>query len=173
MQSLSTHDQRMLSYDYRWSQFKSGASRRNISVDIDKRQYTQLICSPCHYCARAPAAAFRIGIDRIDSSKAYTSSNCVSCCKSCNFMKNTMRYDDFISQALLVAQVHSSGSMKHCTEQRQRSSPRHLHGHLLPQNLHTPQVHVHHHYHVHHCEYHETTCEKNMPTEAAATGVFL
>ena len=105
MQSLSTHDQRMLSYDYRWSQFKSGASRRNISVDIDKRQYTQLICSPCHYCARTPAAAFRIGIDRIDSSKAYTSSNCVSCCKSCNFMKNTMRYDDFLSQALLVAQV--------------------------------------------------------------------
>ena len=99
MQSLSTHDQRMLSYDYRWSQFKTGASRRNISVDIDKRQYTQLICSPCHYCARTPAAAFRIGIDRIDSSKAYTSSNCVSCCKSCNFMKNTMRYDDFISQA--------------------------------------------------------------------------
>ena len=92
MQSLSTHDQRMLSYDYRWSQFKTGASRRNISVDIDKRQYTQLICSPCHYCARTPAAAFRIGIDRIDSSKAYTSSNCVSCCKSCNFMKNTMRY---------------------------------------------------------------------------------
>ena len=64
MQSLSTQDQRMLSCDYRWSQFKSGASRRNISVDIDKRQYTQLICSPCHYCARAPAAAFRIGIDR-------------------------------------------------------------------------------------------------------------
>ena len=140
MQSLSTHDQRMLSCDYRWSQFKSGASRRNISVDIDKRQYTQLICSPCHYCARAPAAAFRIGIDRIDSSKAYTSSNCVSCCKSCNFMKNTMRYDDFLSQALLVAQVHSAGSMRHCTEQRQHSSPRHLHGYLLPPYLHTPQV---------------------------------
>ena len=101
MQSLSTQDQRMLSCDYRWSQFKSGASRRNISVDIDKRQYTQLICSPCHYCARAPAAAFRIGIDRIDSSKAYTSSNCVSCCNSCNFMKNTMSYDDYLSQALL------------------------------------------------------------------------
>ena len=115
----------------------------------------------------------RIGIDRIDSSKAYTSSNCVSCCKSCNFMKNTMRYDDFISQALLVAQVHSAGSMRHCTEQRQHSSPRHLHGYLLPPYLHTPQVHVHHHYHVHHCEHDETTCEKNMPTEAAATGVFL
>jgi hypothetical protein len=26
---------------------------------------------------------------------------------------------------------------------------------------------------VAHCEHDETTCEKSMPTEAAATGVFL
>jgi hypothetical protein len=35
------------------------------------------------------------GIDRLDSSLGYTEQNTVSCCKNCNFAKNTMSQNDF------------------------------------------------------------------------------
>lgn len=36
------------------------------------------------------------GLDRIDSSKGYTSENTVTCCKYCNTAKNTMSVDEFM-----------------------------------------------------------------------------
>ena len=103
MAPLKRHDRRMLSVDYRWSQFKSGALRREIPVSIDQHHYAQLIVSPCHYCWGAPTQASRIGIDRMDSKKGYSLENCVPCCPVCNFMKNTMKYADFLSHVQLIA----------------------------------------------------------------------
>ena len=37
------------------------------------------------------------GIDRVDSSKGYTSDNTVSCCKYCNTAKSTMSKEEFLA----------------------------------------------------------------------------
>ena len=36
------------------------------------------------------------GLDRIDSSKGYSSENTVPCCKYCNTAKNTMSVNEFM-----------------------------------------------------------------------------
>lgn len=36
------------------------------------------------------------GIDRIDSSKDYSSDNCVPCCSRCNIMKLNIPYSEFL-----------------------------------------------------------------------------
>ena len=138
---LSAHDRRMLSTDYRWTQFKSGALRRKIDVLFTKGHYTQLISSPCHYCRRAPTPTFRIGIDRIDSGKAYSPENCVPCCPVCNFMKSSMSYGDFMSQVRLIAERgHAARHQAQPPYLQPMSQP----WHLPPQQA--QQVNIHYNY---------------------------
>lgn len=124
--TLTTHDRRMLSADYRWSQFVSGAMRREIGVHITKDLHAQIVSCPCHYCMHPPTPTHRTGVDRVDSSGAYTPSNCVPCCCICNFMKGTMTYDAFIAQILGIAAVL-------------RSAQAACHGHA-------GAIHIYHHY---------------------------
>ena len=165
MAPLKRHDRRMLSVDYRWSQFKSGALRREIPVSIDQHHYAQLIVSPCHYCWGEPTQASRIGIDRMDSKKGYSLENCVPCCPVCNFMKNTMKYADFLSHVQLIAgHVYkpSGSTVYHAQQgppphqprwrpaqpQTQTPSPwQQAPPLLLPQQaqMQPPEVHIHYH----------------------------
>ncbi len=77
-------------------------------TDIDFDYFKKLSESPCNYCGliNSNISTDRIdskniiyfnGIDRIDSSKEYTISNSVPCCKYCNTAKNTMNVEEFIS----------------------------------------------------------------------------
>ena len=63
----------------------------------DTQIYNYMICA-CHYCG-IPSGwpDTRNGIDRIDSSKDYSSDNCVSCCKICNRAKNDMSVNEFMT----------------------------------------------------------------------------
>ena len=42
------------------------------------------------------------GIDRINSQKSYTISNCVSCCKTCNVMKLNFSVEDFLEKCITI-----------------------------------------------------------------------
>jgi len=87
---------------------------RGHEFDLTKEQVRQLVLQPCHYCGEPPAQKQKIGqygynggflyngIDRIDSSQGYVLGNVVSCCKRCNWAKNSMSVDEFKSWVLQV-----------------------------------------------------------------------
>ena len=78
------------------------ANDRNISFDLTKEQFNQLVLMPCFYCSSYNELEV-IGIDRINSNKNYSLDNCVACCKTCNFMKGTLSKNAFILQAHKIA----------------------------------------------------------------------
>ena len=81
-------------------QYQQGAERRSISWELTEEQFRELTASPCYYTGREPSNVFTSsnaharrrkhglppnpgntylynGVDRLDSSKGYTSDNCV------------------------------------------------------------------------------------------------
>lgn len=56
-----------------------------------------LLKSQCHYCGKKyEVGGYLLGIDRIDSKLGYTEDNCISCCRTCNFMKRTHSVERFL-----------------------------------------------------------------------------
>lgn len=53
--------------------------------------------SNCFYCNISSESTLN-GIDRMDSNKGYKLSNCVSCCKTCNFIKGSLDPMTFINR---------------------------------------------------------------------------
>jgi len=93
----------------RYSEYKYNARKRNINFNLTIEQFRDLIDKKCHYCGgysldRNPKSRGN-GIDRKDSGKEYCVDNCVSCCATCNFVKNSMQYKDFI---LYIRQLYET-----------------------------------------------------------------
>lgn len=63
----------------------------------------ELLNQSCHYCGFINLEETCNGIDRMDNSKCYIPSNCVACCKDCNYAKHTLDYDQFISLCKRIA----------------------------------------------------------------------
>jgi len=89
--------------------YKKQASKRNLSFDLIVDDFVKLITSVCDYCGAEPSKQMRsvelrkkkilkLGIDRIDSNVGYTSSNCVSCCSSCNYAKGNKDVVEFLQE---------------------------------------------------------------------------
>ena len=57
----------------------------------------ELFVQPCHYCGFLDLDETCNGIDRMDNSKPYIPSNCLSCCKKCNYAKRVLDYYEFIN----------------------------------------------------------------------------
>ena len=84
------------------------AKKRSKSFELTKDEWYALSQSPCHYCGikdsnkmhdkkRPNSEIFTYnGIDRVDSSLGYTTSNCVPCCRDCNMAKKTSHVEDFL-----------------------------------------------------------------------------
>lgn len=74
-----------------------GSAARREAEPVDKTNHLSdeesisLWGGACHLCGRTPA----FGIDRIDSSIGYESSNVRPCCTSCNMMKKDLELDAF------------------------------------------------------------------------------
>lgn len=103
--------------------YKKAAKQRNLFFNLTKEESMILFKNNCHYCNSEPKnisipsyiknSAEDIekykfiysGIDRIDSSKGYEISNCVSCCIKCNRAKSAMSYEEFKS---LVKNIHNN-----------------------------------------------------------------
>ncbi len=72
-----------------------------------------MVFDKCYYCGDEPKTLFRKwranegcksnGIDRKDNTLGYIQSNCVTCCKQCNYKKNTQHINDFVEWVLKVA----------------------------------------------------------------------
>ena len=78
-----------------------GAAQRDIAWQLTDAQFEELVKKNCFYCGMTPKknghylGSFN-GIDRIDSNRDYTLDNCVPCCKTCNYAKQSLHRDDFI-----------------------------------------------------------------------------
>ena len=90
----------------RYSEYKRCAEKRNILFNLSKFKFIKLISNTCYYCGVADITHYNTygagGIDRIDSNKNYDIDNCVSCCGTCNLMKNIYNKDDFLIKCLQI-----------------------------------------------------------------------
>ena len=81
---------------------KASASKRGYAFDLSLSEVSTLSQQYCTYCGKEPSQLlsnfpnFKYnGIDRVDNTLGYTEDNCVTCCKICNSMKNTLTFDEF------------------------------------------------------------------------------
>lgn len=92
--------------------YKSSARNKHHEFCLTKEQFRELTSSKCYYCGAEPsltrlqhwgreAYTFN-GIDRLDNNHGYTVENCVSCCKTCNFMKSNKNVDSFLSLVTII-----------------------------------------------------------------------
>lgn len=95
-----------------FAQYRKGAAQRGIEFHLTAAEFKQIIDKTCHYCGVGPTLKSfgetrmnqrningnftYTGIDRKDSDQGYHFENCVTCCKTCNFAKNDMSYNEFI-----------------------------------------------------------------------------
>lgn len=96
---------------------KRGAKIRNYSWELSFEQFLNLLQQNCAYCGKEPqinkgeevyfvdGVFKRNGIDRVDNSKGYTTSNTVPCCSICNKMKLTMSKEEFY-EAIKACYTH-------------------------------------------------------------------
>lgn len=99
------------------SGYQRNAKIRNLSFELNKKQFRRLTQEPCFYCNNEPFGIIEIkkqngifvynGVDRINNSIGYIKKNCVACCKTCNWMKNTMSYEEFIIHIKKIYTVSS------------------------------------------------------------------
>ena len=97
MKSNRKYDQQP---EHRISKYKREAIRRKKEYALDDEFAKTLFLSPCFYCG-----TFEIinGIDRRDNDVGYITTNCVSCCDSCNYGKGKKSEQDFIDMCFRVA----------------------------------------------------------------------
>ena len=58
---------------------------------ISEKKFNLIALNDCHYCGKKGPN----GTDRVDNSKGYMKTNCVPCCKHCNYVKGDLSITDF------------------------------------------------------------------------------
>lgn len=74
-------------------------------VEIDRQEYSWLMSQNCFYCGDTVANKIGARLDRLDSSKAYTFDNVVTCCRECNVAKTNRSLERFTQW---IDAVHSN-----------------------------------------------------------------
>lgn len=105
---------------------KRAAATRGIEWHLTDEEAKTMLTSPCIYCKHLDLSVRVNGIDRLDSSKPYTTENCRSCCKDCNYMKGTYDPTTFIKRAKQIAMCEEKfPEVPTCQEHKQvnRTTP--------------------------------------------------
>lgn len=84
--------------------YKKAAQARKHEFDLSIEQFCTLIDKNCHYCNLPPEGKYKSGnrflvysgIDRIESTKGYEITNCVPCCKICNYSKRILSLNEWM-----------------------------------------------------------------------------
>lgn len=89
-----------------FSQYKRHAIRRNYSFNITLNRFSEIIEQNCYYCGIEPYQKMQSyktdegfkynGIDRVNNNEGYEENNIVTCCGTCNRMKSSLSFEDFI-----------------------------------------------------------------------------
>lgn len=91
-----------------FGKYKISAKKRNISFNLSKENFIELIKKDCYYCGDIPSRVFTQhncstnvtynGIDRVDNKIGYEVNNCVPCCTICNTMKMQQTEKEFYNK---------------------------------------------------------------------------
>lgn len=95
-------------------EYKINAKRRMLVFDLTVNQFYNLTQGNCYYCGSPPNQKREAcnglylfnGIDRVDNETGYTLSNCVTCCKRCNYAKKAMTQRDFMDMVEMIYEKH-------------------------------------------------------------------
>lgn len=104
-------------------QYKNGAKERELTWDLSDDQAWALMMESCHWCGTRPikrvfwktdrknrTIEFAInGIDRLDSSKGYETSNCVASCGRCNRAKGGLSVCEFLEHVAKIVRYQELG----------------------------------------------------------------
>lgn len=105
--------------------YRCNAVARGLEFELSREQFEEITRRNCVYCGSAPANTTKYnscgqykynGIDRVDNTIGYIYSNCVPCCKTCNFFKGNRSAEDFIAHCLKVAEFSTSESNGYYSE---------------------------------------------------------
>ena len=103
---------------------KVGAKTRNLSFNLSLEQFITVTNQPCHYCGNtacdkhtAPSKRgkefypiiYSNGLDRVDSSVGYETSNIVPCCFMCNRLKSNFALSEFLKKIKEIYDHQSLG----------------------------------------------------------------
>ncbi len=67
------------------------------SFELSQDMFEEIVKQPCYYCGIIQDREFN-GIDRKNSTQGYEVTNCVSCCKMCNYMKGSLSERVFLDR---------------------------------------------------------------------------
>jgi hypothetical protein len=98
--------------------YQRTSEKRKIRFNLSKEDFKKLIFQNCYYCGEQPNTKRKAnhiskdyvlanGVDRVDNSKHYILSNCVSCCPFCNFAKKDMDSNKFLEKIKQICQKHN------------------------------------------------------------------
>jgi 5-methylcytosine-specific restriction endonuclease McrA len=93
-----------------YATYVAQARLRKKVFELTKDQVIHLSKQSCFYCGTTNGNKFKLnrrakevvpymGIDRIDSSLGYVTSNCIPCCRDCNNAKNDKSVEAFVRYA--------------------------------------------------------------------------
>ena len=83
----------------KYNTLKSQSKKRGLKVKITLGFFSKLIKEPCYYCGKPNKTK---GLDRIRNELGYLITNVVSCCNTCNWMKNTHTVGEFIEHCRAI-----------------------------------------------------------------------
>jgi hypothetical protein len=106
--------------------YRRGAKIRNLEFSIDKDFLAWITKQNCIYCNINPSNICKPpswarpetqpwiynGIDRVDNTIGYISSNCVPCCSDCNTAKMTMNTEYFLRWLSRIVKSYNQNNKK-------------------------------------------------------------
>lgn len=96
--------------------YKYSARKRKLSWALTQDEGAAFLVGNCVYCGIEPSreihskygdSALVSGIDRIDSTKGYSVTNCVSCCSTCNYAKRDMSLEEWTNWMARLARFQT------------------------------------------------------------------
>lgn len=101
-------DWKRMNINYRLCAIKQQALKKGITWDeatMTRDKCAAMMSAPCHYC-RALHSDVVNGIDRMNGQGTYTETNCVPCCRNCNFIKKCLDPRTFLKRCSHISQFH-------------------------------------------------------------------
>lgn len=85
-----------------YNSYKGNAKHKNIEFTLTLENIKELIDNNCYYCKDEKSN----GIDKVNPKEGYHMRNCVSCCRTCNFMKSNFNIYTFFEKIDAIYNNH-------------------------------------------------------------------
>lgn len=86
--------------------YQNYAQRKHIHFNITEDDFNNIVIKNCYLCGTPTHNSHLNGINLFDPTQGYTINNCRSCCETCDKMKNTYSYDEFVNTLMCIYNKH-------------------------------------------------------------------